>query len=92
MIICFQHSKEKREFLQALLTLMDSKSFGYKKYLYLVFVGMLQGEGKEKEVMLGFLTLEAKVGTSSPCIENDLYEDGLILGSTYFLCPNQFSS
>ena len=71
---------------------MDPKSFGYQKRLDLVFVDILQGEGKEKEFMLGFLTLEAKIGTSSTCVENDLYEDGIILGSTYFLCPNQFSS
>ena len=49
---------------------MDPKSFGYQKWLDFVFVGMLQGEGKEKDVMLGFLTLEAKLGTSSTCIEN----------------------
>jgi len=39
---------------------MDPKSFRYQIYLDFVFVGMLQGEGKEKELMLGFHTLEAK--------------------------------
>ena len=61
---------------------MDSKRFGYQKRLDLVFVCMLQGEGKEKEVMLGFLTLEAKIGNSSHCIENALNED----------CPMHFNN
>ena len=31
---------------------MDPKSFGYQKLLDFVFVGMLQGEGKEKKLYL----------------------------------------
>ena len=38
---------------QVLLILIDPKSFGYQKRLDLVFVGMLQGEGKEKVPHLG---------------------------------------